>query len=202
MRLVSIIRFLVFTRIIVVWLWLFLVNAHMYGSPFYLATVQSRCLMAIARYVGLSNPCHSCGFACQKRVLKTFPGPGYLRSEDGIVWLWHFLVNLHIYGSPFYLATTQSQYLMAIGKDGGLSTLCHSCGFACQQRVLKTFPGPGYLCSKDGIVWLWHFLVNLHIFGSPFYLRTAQAHYLMAVGRGGGLSTLCHSCRFGSISVP
>ena len=32
-----------------------------------------------------------------------------------------------------------------IGRDGGLSTLCHSCGFACQQRVLKTFPGPGYL---------------------------------------------------------
>ena len=26
-----------------------------------------------------------------------------------------------------------------IGKSGGLSTLCHSCGFACQQTVLKTF---------------------------------------------------------------
>ena len=25
-----------------------------------------------------------------------------------------------------------------------LSTLRHSCGLACQQRVLKTFPGPGY----------------------------------------------------------
>ena len=24
-----------------------------------------------------------------------------------------------------------------IGRDGGLSTLYHSCGFACQQRVLK-----------------------------------------------------------------
>ena len=33
-----------------------------------------------------------------------------------------------------------------VGRDGGLSTLCHSCGFACQQRrVLKTFPGPCYL---------------------------------------------------------
>ena len=31
-------------------------------------------------------------------------------------------------------------------------TLCHSCGFACQQRVLKTFPGPGYLRSEDGVV--------------------------------------------------
>ena len=28
------------------------------------------------------------------------------------------------------------------------------CGFACQQRVLKTFPGPGYLYSEDGLVWL------------------------------------------------
>ena len=35
--------------------------------------------------------------------------------------------------------------LRLIGRDGGLSTLCHSCGFSCHQRVLKTFPGPGYL---------------------------------------------------------
>ena len=34
--------------------------------------------------------------------------------------------------------------------DGGLRTLCHSCGFACQQGVLKTFSCPGYLCSEDG----------------------------------------------------
>ena len=31
-------------------------------------------------------------------------------------------------------------------------SLCHSCAFACQQRVLKTFPGPGYLHSEDGVV--------------------------------------------------
>ena len=37
-------------------------------------------------------------------------------------------------------------------RDGGLSTLCHSCGFDYQQRVLKTFPGPGYLRSEYGIV--------------------------------------------------
>ena len=42
--------------------------------------------------------------------------------------------------------------LELIGRDGGLSTLCHCCGFACQQRVLKTFPGPGYLHSEDGVV--------------------------------------------------
>ena len=51
-----------------------------------------------------------------------------------------------------------------IGRDGGLSALCHGCGFACQQRVLETFPGPGYLHSEDGVVWLWHPLVNLYIY--------------------------------------
>ena len=39
-----------------------------------------------------------------------------------------------------------------IGRDGGLSTLCHSCRFACQQWALKAFPGPGYLYSEDGVV--------------------------------------------------
>ena len=28
---------------------------------------------------------HSHGFACQQRVLKTFPDSGYLHSEDGAV---------------------------------------------------------------------------------------------------------------------
>ena len=64
---------------------------------------------------------------------------GYLRSEDGIVWLCHFLVNLNIYNSPFYHATAQSHYLMMIWRDGSLSTLCYSCRFACQQRVLHYF---------------------------------------------------------------
>ena len=30
--------------------------------------------------------------------------------------------------------------------------LCHSRGFACQERVLKMFTGPGYLLSEDGVV--------------------------------------------------
>ena len=50
-----------------------------------------------------------------------------------------------------------------IGRDGGLSTLCQGCGFACQQRVLKTFPSPGYLRSEDGVVQLCHSLVNFYI---------------------------------------
>ena len=39
-----------------------------------------------------------------------------------------------------------------IGRDGGLNTLCHSCGIACQQRVLKTFPGRAYFRFENGVV--------------------------------------------------
>ena len=43
----------------------------------------------------------------------------------------HHFILLRL--NPFDLS------LALIGRDGGLSTLCHSCGFTCQQRVLKTF---------------------------------------------------------------
>ena len=54
------------------------------------------CDILIFWYLIWALLCHSCGFACQQRVLKTFPGPGYLRSEDRVVWLWHSLANLYI----------------------------------------------------------------------------------------------------------
>ena len=41
---------------------------------------------------------------------------------------------------------------MAIGRDGGKSTLCHGYGFACLQSMLKTFPAIGYLHSKDVVI--------------------------------------------------
>ena len=99
----------------------------------------------IGRDGGLSTLCHSCGFACQHRVLKTFPGPGYLHSEDGIVWLWHSLVNLYIWLTISSCYGSIPLALGLIGRDGSLSNLCHSCGFARQQWVLKMFPGPGYI---------------------------------------------------------
>ena len=61
-------------------------------------------------------------------------------------------ICISIYGSLFHLVRLNPFSLRADQEDGGLSTLCHSCGFACQQRVLKTFPGPGYLHSEDGVV--------------------------------------------------
>ena len=118
----------------------------------------------IGRNGDLSTLYHSCGFACQQRVQKTFSGPGYLHSDDGVVWLWHSLINFYICGPPFHVPTAPLT-LGLIGKDGGLSTLCHSCRFACQRKVLKTFPSPGYLLSGDGVVWLWYSLLNLYICG-------------------------------------
>ena len=121
----------------------------------------------IERDGSLSTLCYSCGFACQQRVLKTFPGPGYLHFEDGVVWLWHPLVNLYIWLAISSCYGTIPMALGLIERDGGLSTLCplcHSCGFACQQRVPKTFSGPGYLHSENVVVWPWHPLVNLYIY--------------------------------------
>ena len=38
-------------------------------------------IIIIVKYIYI---CHGCGFACQQRLLKTFPGPGCLRSEDEV----------------------------------------------------------------------------------------------------------------------
>ena len=124
---------------------------------------QSQSLMVIGRDGGLSIMCHSCGFACHQRVLKTFTHIAYLCCKDGIVWVWHLYVSLHIYRPSFCLAMAQAKNLVMIGRNGGLSFLCHSWKFACIQRVIKTFPGSSYLCFEDGILWLWYLLLNLQI---------------------------------------
>ena len=112
---------------------------------------------------GLSILCHSCGFACKQRGLKTFPGHGYLHTDDGVVWLWHPLVNLYVWLTISSCYGSVPLVSGLIVMDGGLGTLCHSCGFVFQQRMLKTFPGPGVLHSEHGLVWLWHPLVYLYI---------------------------------------
>ena len=108
---------------------------------------------------------------CWKNCNLTFSNKGtqswyiyYLHSEDGLVWLWHPLVTLYIWLTISSCYGSIPLALELIGRVGGLSTLCHSCGFAYQQRVLKTFSGTGYLCSKDGVVWLWHSLVYIFLF--------------------------------------
>ena len=59
----------------------------------------------------------------------------HLRFKDGIAWLWHLLANLYIMLTISSCYGSISLTLGLIGRDVGLSTLFHSCGFACQQRV-------------------------------------------------------------------
>ena len=88
---------------------------------------------------------------CQ-RVLKMFPGPGYLHSEDELVWILHLRVNLYIWLTISSCYGSIPLTLGLIGRNGGFSTLFHSYRYARQQRVLKTFPGPGYLHYEDEVV--------------------------------------------------
>ena len=145
---------------------------------------------------GLSTLCHSSGFSCQQRVLKTFPRPGFLCSKNVVVWLWHPLVNLYIWLTISYCYDSIPLALGMMGSDGCFSTLCQSCGFACQQRVLKTFPGPGYLCSEGEVVWLWHPLIDLCIWLTISSCYVSNHLVLGLTGTDGCLSTLCHSSGF------
>ena len=79
------------------------------------------------------------------------------------IWLLHVLVYLYIWLTISSCYGSIPLALGLIGRDGGLSTLWHSCGFACKQRVLKIFPGSGSLHSDDGVVWLWHPVVNFYV---------------------------------------
>ena len=180
----------------VVWLWHPLLNLYVWLiiSSCYCSIPLA--LRLIVKDGGLSTLCHSCGFSCQQKVLKGFSCPGYLHFEDGVLWLWHPLVNLYVWLTISSCYGSIPVALGLIARDGGLSTLCHSCGFAFQQRVLKTFPVPGYLHSRDEVVWLWHPLVNLYVWHkiSSCYGSIPLAWGLIV--RDGGLSTLCHSCRF------
>ena len=180
----------------VVWLW------HPLGNLYIWLTISScyaqipLALGLIMRDGGFSTLCHNCGFACHQRVLITFPGRRYFHSEDGIVWLWHPFANLYIWVTISSCYGSNRLVLVLISRDGGSSTLCHSCGFPCQRRVLKTFRGPGYLHSNDGLVLQWHPLVNLYIWLTISFCYGPITLDLGLIVRDGGLSTLCHSCRF------
>ena len=111
-------------------------------------------------------------------------------------WLWHFMVILYAW---FTISSCYGLFrlpLELIGSENNFSTLYHSCGFACHQRVLKTFSGPGYFHSEDWVVWLWHLLVNLYIWFtiSSWYCSVPLA--LRLIRRDSSLSILCHRCGF------
>ena len=178
----------------VVWLWHPLANL-------YIRLTISSCYDSISLAFGLigrdevlNTLCHSGGFACQQRMLKMFSGPVYLPSEDGVVWLWHSLVNLYVWLTISSCYGSIPLGLGLIGSDTGLSTLCHSCGLAFQQNVLKAFPASGYLHSEDGVVWLWHPLVSFYVWLTSSSCYGSVPLELGLIGRDTGLSTLCHSC--------
>ena len=69
---------------------------------------------------------------------------------------------VYIYSSCYSSIPLTSVFL---GRNDGLSTLCHSCGFNYQhqQRVLKTFPGPGYLLDSY-IYWYIYIYIYIYIY--------------------------------------
>ena len=95
----------------------------------------------------------SCEFACQPSVLKMFLDSRCLRSEFGIVWQWYFQVSLHINSSPIFLLRLNQSALWWL-RGTMFWTLWATVVGLLVKRVLKTFPGPGYLRSKDWMVWL------------------------------------------------
>ena len=65
-----------------------------------------------------------------------------MASTDRFVYMAHHFILLRV--KPFSLK---------VDRDGWLFEHCsHSSAFPCQQRVPKTFPGPGYLCSENVLV--------------------------------------------------
>ena len=68
-----------------------------------------------------------------------------------------------VYMAHHFILLRLNPFGLIVDREGWWiehSDLCHSCRFACQQRMLKTFPGPGSLCAGDEVVWLWHLLAN------------------------------------------
>ena len=133
---------------------------------------------------------------CQQRVLKTFPCPGYLHANDGLVWLWHLLVNLYIWLTISFCYPSLPFYLGLMGRDGNLSTLCNSFRFPCQQSVLETLSNPGYFSSEDGAFLVWYLLVNLHILLTIHSCYGSMLFTLGLIKRDGGFSTIYYSCGF------
>lgn len=82
---------------------------------------------------------------------------------------YHYLISIFlvicIYITPHFILPRLSSLGWLIGRNDGLNNMCHIGGFPCQKRMLKTFPGPGYLLSEDGTVWLWHFFSKFEFLG-------------------------------------
>ena len=56
-----------------------------------------------------------------------------------------------LYMAHHFILLRLNPFSLEVDREGGMVILA-SCDFACQQRVLKVFPGTGCLCSEDGVV--------------------------------------------------
>ena len=130
-------------------LWLY----HLHGW-------DSLSMIFTGKFLYIAPHCPNCEFGCQ-RVLKTFPATGYLFWGDGIVSLWHQLVNLYLRLSILSCFDSIPLASVLLRRHVGLSTLCDSCWFSSQQRVLEIFGWTGLLCFEDAVVWRSFILLNL-----------------------------------------
>ena len=88
------------------------------------------------------------------------PAKCLVQFEPETYWFW--LQRLNLLGhSLHYPGLAQSRMMF-----GGIIVwgLCNKVVglLVSQQKVPKTFPGPDNLHFKNGVVWLWHLLINLH----------------------------------------
>ena len=65
---------------------------------------------------------------------------------------------------------------MLIRRDDCWSTLYHSWEFDYQLKVLKTFIGFGYLCSKPRVVWLRNLLSFIYIY---IYIYNIISYFIL-----------------------
>ena len=64
------------------------------------------------------------------------------------------LVHIFAYMAHHFILLQLNPFDLRVDREGWwFEHLHHSCSFGCWQRVLKTFPGPGYLCSEGGVVY-------------------------------------------------
>ena len=65
-------------------------------------------------------------------------------------------IDKFIYMAHHFILQQLNPFDLRIDREGWWFehsfVIVYSCRCACQQRVLKVFPGRGYLCSEDGVV--------------------------------------------------
>ena len=83
---------------------------------------------------------------------------------------------------------------MLIRNGLGLSILCRSCEFDYQQRVLKSFTGPGYLCFMRGPMTMAFTAKSVCVKRTFSSCYSSIPWILFLIERDECLTGLCHCC--------